>query len=165
MEFRLRPWQPADAQSAAENVSSNVSKYMSDAFPTTKEGWQAFIASLGQNPRMFCRAIEINGRTVGAIGIHLQEDIMRKNAELGYWLGDAYRGQGIMTGAVKEMVALAFDTFDIERIYATPYGTNFASHRVLEKAGFRLEAMFEKVVLKNGMMLDELVYAIRRNNE
>lgn len=165
MEFRLRPWQPADAQSAADNVSSNVSKFMSDAFPTTKEGWQTFIGSLDQNPRMFCRAIEINDLAVGGIGILLQDDIMRRNAELGYWLGDAYRGHGIVTQAVGEIVKLAFDTFDIDRIYATPFGTNFASHRVLEKAGFRLEAMFEKVVVKNGIMLDELVYAIRRNNE
>jgi len=32
---------------------------------------------------------------------------------------------------------------------------------VLEKAGFRLEAVLEKAVFKNGEYLDEWIYAIR----
>ena len=59
---------------------------------------------------------------------------------------------------------MAFTTFNITRIYATPFETNFASHRVLGKAGFKLEARFDKTVFYNGVFLDELVYAIRKNN-
>ena len=33
MMFRLRPWQDADAYAAAELVSSNIGRFMSDAFP------------------------------------------------------------------------------------------------------------------------------------
>jgi len=60
------------------------------------------------------------------------------------------------------IVKLAFNRFDIDRIFATPFGTNIASHRVLEKARFALEGRFKKIVIKNGEMLDELIYAIRR---
>jgi RimJ/RimL family protein N-acetyltransferase len=87
---------------------------------------------------------------------------MRLNAELGYWIGEPFRGRGIMTEAVKEMVTLVFDTFEVNRIYATPFECNFASQRVLEKAGFTLEALLEKVAIKNGVLIDELIYAIRR---
>ena len=88
---------------------------------------------------------------------------MKKNAELGYWLGKDFWGNGIMSQAIKEIVKLAFERYDIVRIYATPFENNYKSHKVLEKCGFKLEAKFDKVVLKNGELLDELVYAIRLN--
>lgn len=67
-----------------------------------------------------------------------------------------------MTAAIRRMVDYGFKTFDITRIYARPFGTNLASQRVLEKAGFIPEARFEKVLIKNGELQDEIVYAIRK---
>jgi len=67
-----------------------------------------------------------------------------------------------MTQAIKELVRLVFDNFEITRIFATPFGNNFASQRVLEKAGFTLEGIFENVYVKNGIQMGELVYAIRK---
>ena len=91
-----------------------------------------------------------------------QADVHRKNAELGYWLAEPYWGQGIITRAITRMVSYGFEHWDIHRIFARPFGTNIASQRALEKAGFVLEARFEKTIFKNGEYLDELVYAIRR---
>ena len=85
------------------------------------------------------------------------------NAELGYWLAEPFWGQGIMSDAVKQIVDYAFNTLEIDRIFARPFGTNLASQKVLEKNNFKLEARFEKTLFKNGEYLDELVYAIRRN--
>jgi len=163
--FVLRPWQESDASSAAGNASERICRFMSDAFPgpdVTK--WESFIRMANSNPSLCYRVIEIDGKAAGGIGAHLHHDIMRLNAEMGYWLAEAYQGQGIVTEAIREMVQLIFDSYDIQRIYATPFGNNFASQRVLEKAGFRLEAMFEDIVIKNNQVLDELVYAIRRHD-
>ena len=55
-----------------------------------------------------------------------------------------------------------FKNFDLTRIFARPYGTNAASQKVLEKAGFVLEGRFEKTLFKNGEFKDELIYAIRK---
>ena len=107
-------------------------------------------------------AIEINGEASGAIGLHLQTDIHIKIMELGYWLAEIYWGKGIMTKAVKQMVDYGFKTFEIDRIFARPFGINIGSQKVLEKAGFTLEARFEKTIYKNGKYLDELVYAFRK---
>ncbi len=60
------------------------------------------------------------------------------------------------------MVEYGFKNFEIDRIFARPFGTNIASQKALEKAGFVLEAQFEKTILKNGEYLDELIYAVRR---
>ena len=80
-------------------------------------------------------------------------------------LSQEYWGQGIMTEAVRQLVEYAFQTFDITRIFARPFGTNKSSQRVLEKSGFALEARFEKTLFKHGEFIDELVYAKRKIRE
>lgn len=163
IEFTLRPWQPEDARSAAEFATDRISRNMSDAFPgNCVEKWEKFVKFATENPNAIYRAIEIEGQVAGGIGVLLKDDMLRQNAELGYWIGEMYWGQGIITKAIVEMVNMVFEQSDVIRIYATPFGTNYASQRVLEKAGFTLEGIFEKVYLKNGIMRDELVYAIRR---
>ena len=62
------------------------------------------------------------------------------------------------------MVAYGFQTFDITRIFARPFGTNRASQRVLEKASFTVEAQLSQTIFKNGEFLDEWVYAVRRQD-
>jgi [ribosomal protein S5]-alanine N-acetyltransferase len=146
----------------ADNI--NITKYMSDGFPDSLDKWKSFITSTVDHKSILYLAIDIDGQAVGSIGISPQKDVWRRNAVLGYWLQEKYWGRGIMTKAIIEVVKRAFATFDIDRIYATPFGTNLASHRVLEKAGFTLEAKFEKTVIKNGELLDEMVYAIRKKN-
>jgi len=132
MNFRLRPWQDADAYVAAELVSTNISRFMSDAFPGNDvEKWGKLVLFANENPSAFYRVIEVDGKFAGSIGVLICNDILRMNAELGYWIGDQYKCRGIMTEAVKEMVQLVFDNFEVTRIYATPFGNNFASHRVL----------------------------------
>lgn len=109
-------------------------------------------------------AIEVNQEAVGGIGIHPQSDIFIKNAELGYWLGEPFWGYGIVSKAIKQIIQFGFSTFDIERIFARPYGTNFASQKILEKNNFLLEGRYNNILYKNGEYLDELIYAIRRYN-
>jgi RimJ/RimL family protein N-acetyltransferase len=96
--------------------------------------------------------------------LHPQADIHKKNAELGYWLAEPYWGKGIVSNAVKEIVTYGFENFDIDRIFARPFGTNIGSQKVLEKAGFILEGTFKNTLYKNGVYLDELIYAVRKNN-
>ncbi|HRD40466.1 MAG TPA: GNAT family protein, partial [Bacteroidia bacterium] len=92
-----------------------------------------------------------------------QQDIMCKNAELGYWLSEEYWGNGIVPKVVSQLVDYGFRNFDITRIYARPFGNNPSSQRVLEKCGFKLEARIEKSIFKNGEFLDELIYAVRKS--
>jgi ribosomal-protein-alanine N-acetyltransferase len=163
MTCKLRPWSYNDLNSAFHNANSpDIYRFMSDGFPNTINKWKTFIDFTLENDTILYLAIEINDRAVGGVGITPQKDIMRNNAELGYWLGVDYWGKGIMTNVIKEIIGLAFDKFAINRIYAKPFETNMASHRVLEKAGFILETRFVKNVIKNEMLLDELIYAIRR---
>lgn len=165
MEFILRAWTSEDLDSLVKYANNfEIARNMTDQFPhpyTLAKG-RSFIehASTAKPTNIF--AIEIEKKAVGAIGIHPQSDIQRKNAELGYWLAQPYWGNGIITKAIIQMTDYAFKTFDIQRIFARPFGTNIGSQKALEKAGYKLEAKFEKSFFKNNEFVDELIYAIRR---
>ncbi len=164
-EFILRPWRESDLQDVVQFANNpRIARNLTDAFPHpyTEEDGKAFIARFSNDSPCRVFAIEIGGRACGSVGVFPQEDVHRKNAELGYWLAEPYWGRGIMTRVVRQVVDYAFQTFDITRIFARPYGSNPASRRVLEKAGFTLEAYYDKTIFKNGEFLDELILAIRR---
>ena len=102
----------------------------------------------------------MDGIACGSIGLFPLTDIRRKNAEMGYWLAEEYWGRGIMTKAVRQIIDYGFSTFDIVRIYARPFSSNTASHKVLEKAGMTLEGVFKNAVFKNGELLDEWYFSV-----
>ena len=64
-----------------------------------------------------------------------------------------------MTEVVPAFVESCFHKFPLYRIYAEPYANNPASARVLEKAGFVFEGRLRKNVIKDGQILDSLLYA------
>ena len=61
---------------------------------------------------------------------------------------------------MQAVAAYVLQTFDVCRLYAVVFEPNLASARVLEKAGFELEARLRKSVLKDGHMLDSRLYAL-----
>lgn len=165
MEFQLRKWRASDFKDVVKHANNyNVARFLTDQFPHpyTEEDGRSYISMIADDdpPQVF--AIDINGEAAGSIGLFPQTDIHRKNAEIGYWLSEDYWGNGIMTDAIKQMVEYGFKTFDINRIFARPFSINPGSQRALEKAGFKLEARFEKALFKNGDYIDELIYAKRK---
>lgn len=163
--FQLRPWSLSDLDHLVQfGDNPRIAQNMTGQFPHpyTPEKAKAFIGyAAGNNPPNIL-AIEVKGQAAGGIGLHLQSDIHRKNAELGYWLAEPYWGQGIITRAIQQMVDYGFQNWAINRIFARPFGTNLGSQKALEKAGFLLEARLKQTIFKNGEYLDELIYAVRR---
>lgn len=165
MHIAIRPWKYEDISQLVEYANNkNIAKNLTDQFPHpyTIENGRSFIQMANSHTPTRIFAITLDKKAVGGIGLHLQQDIFCKNAELGYWLAEPFWGKGIVTKAVKDIVTYGFKTFDINRIYARPFGGNIGSQRVLEKAGFILEGRFEKTLYKNSAYHDELVYAIRK---
>ncbi|RYE89479.1 MAG: N-acetyltransferase [Cytophagaceae bacterium] len=167
MKFKLRPWAIEDVSSLVKYANNwNIAQNMTDKFPFpyTESNGQAFIAFATADDPIHIFAIAVNGEAVGSIGIHPQDDIYRRNAELGYWLAEPFWGRGIISAAIRQVIDFAFQTPGIDRVFARPFGTNDASQRVLAKNGFLLEGKLEKVLVKNGELLDEVIYSIRRKD-
>jgi RimJ/RimL family protein N-acetyltransferase len=64
-----------------------------------------------------------------------------------------------MTEALTAVTDFCFDSFPLRRIAAEVFANNPASARVLEKAGFAFEGRLKNNVVKDGELLDSLVYA------
>jgi len=165
MEFKLRPHTLEDADQIAIYANNKgISDNMQDGFPYPykKEDALGFIEMVMKNEPRNILCIEVDGKPAGGIGIHPGQDIFRKNAELGYWLAEPYWGNGIIPKAIEEMTKYAFNNFEVDRIFARPFGRNKASQRVLEKAGFTFEAKIPRSVYKNEVFEDEWIYGIWR---
>lgn len=105
-------------------------------------------------------AIEYQNQFVGIISLVVQADVYRLNAEIGYWVGEQFWGNGIISKAIPLMVAYGFKELDINRIYAHVFDHNLPSQRVLTKAGFQLDHIAKNAVIKNGHIIDEYRYSI-----
>lgn len=128
------------------------------------ENWLRLTKKFRRNPTLYF-AIEFHGQLAGSIGIVPKDNVYRKNAEIGYFVGEKYWGKGIATKAIGLVVTYIFQHFDIERIYAEPYAHNTASRRVLDKNGFICEAILKKYVIKNNFLLDSCIYSMLRNHD
>ena len=101
----------------------------------------------------------VDGEAVGGIALMLQEDVDRCSAEVGYWLSEKYWGRGIVTSALNAITNYAFKHLDVTRVFAIPFAHNAASIRVLEKAGYRCEGRMRRSAIKDGVVLDQFLYA------
>jgi RimJ/RimL family protein N-acetyltransferase len=158
----IRDYRPSDAESLAKHANNRkVWLGLRDAFPhpyTTEDANNFLKGSIPGLPRIhFC--IDIGGKAVGGIGLRPGEDVHRHTAEFGYWLAEEFWGQGIMSEIVPAFVDYCFKEFSLNRIFAMPHSSNPASARVLEKSGFILEGLLRKNVIKDGQILDSLLYA------
>ncbi len=162
----LRPWRNEDAPALCRQANDyEIARNLRDVFPYpyTLADAEAYItACLEGGPRQLCRAIETDGVLAGSIGLFCGADVYRKSAELGYWLGKAFWGRGVMTEAVRQLCGEGFSRFDIARIYAEPFARNTGSRRVLEKNGFSLEGVLRQGVYKEESLQDYCIYALLR---
>lgn len=123
---------------------------------------RGYLAHLATQPTATSFAIDVGGEAVGGISLHPGTDVERIGAEIGYWLGAEYWGDGITTAAVQLLTAHALGAMGFERIFALPFTRNVASVRVLEKAGYVREGTLRRSAIKDGIVLDQHLYAIVR---
>ncbi|HWU18036.1 MAG TPA: GNAT family protein [Devosia sp.] len=81
---------------------------------------------------------------------------------LGYWMGQPFAGQGLMSEAVATSLPFIFDTLDLHRIHAAFLPGNAASRRVLEKNGFVEEGFAEKYLQINGRWEDHVLFGLTK---
>ena len=86
---------------------------------------------------------------VGSIGLMIgsasDKGIPDTEAEIGYWIGVPYWGQGLIPEAVREMMRHGFDDLNLEKLWCGYFDGNTKSQRVQEKCGFRYHHTKENV--------------------
>ncbi|OPY21491.1 MAG: ribosomal-protein-L7/L12-serine acetyltransferase [Methanomethylovorans sp. PtaU1.Bin093] len=166
-DITLRPWEEEDAERLAFIANNKkIVDNLRDGFPYpySIDDARKFIHLVKHSEGISkAFAIVIDGFVAGSIAVYFKENVHHKNAELGYYLAEEYWGKGIMTKVVRCMTQYLFENFDIIRIYAQPFARNTASRRVLEKAGFRLEAVLKSNIIKNDVVQDGCIYAVLKD--
>jgi ribosomal-protein-alanine N-acetyltransferase len=153
----VRDWARADKASLVRFANNpNVWRNLKDRFPhpyTGKhaDGWFAFLAAMAEPTHW---AIEVDDQAVGSIGVELD------TGHFGYWLGEPYWGRGIATAAVRRAAPYALEHFRLPRLQSPVFEWNPASMRVLENAGFVRERILRRSILKDGQLIDQVLYAL-----
>ncbi len=104
-------------------------------------------------------AIIYNGILVGSISAIPGEFEKQRTAEIGYWVARPYWGKGIASSALEEFTKRVFESTNLIRLYASVFEANSASAKVLSKCGYKLEAVLQSAIYKNGNVFNELHFS------
>jgi len=158
----LRPLVPADAGALASHANDrDVWLNLRDRFPHpySVRDAEEYITAVAARPLQTSFGVVVDGEAAGSVGLIPGQDIERGTAEIGYWLGRAFWGRGIATEAVHAATLYAFDQLRMHRVFAVPFRRNPASARVLEKVGYVREGVMRRSAIKNGELIDQIIYA------
>jgi [ribosomal protein S5]-alanine N-acetyltransferase len=161
-EIELRPLTVNDLPRMALLANNElISQNLRDGFPHPYSLADAenFFEKYKEHLSIILFAITYKGEYTGNISLMPCEDIYRKSAEIGYFIGEPYWNKGITTIAVNLIVDHGFSSLGIVRIHTGVFEYNIASQRVLEKCGFVKEGIFKKSVFKKNKLWDEIRYA------
>jgi RimJ/RimL family protein N-acetyltransferase len=103
-----------------------------------------------------------DGRLCGGIGLH--PEMQHRRAELGYWIGVPFWGNGYATEAARAVVAYGFEKLNLNRIFASHFKGNDKSGMVLKKVGMLHEGRVRQGVIKAGKFIDLEMYSILRGD-
>ena len=127
-----------------------------------KDGREFLASPAKENELRLTIRLCSSGRLCGGIG--LDPDNEHRCAELGYWIGVPFWGNGYATEAARAVVRYGFEQLGFNRIYAAHFGGNDASGKVLRKIGMRYEGCMRQAILKWGKFVDVERYAILRSD-
>lgn len=161
MKYRLRGLEMSDVHTLS--VSANNPKIwenLRDTFPYPyNESNAVEFIELVNKSRDLILGIEIEGDIAGVAGILRKTDVHRLNGEIGYWLAEKYWNKNIMTKVIGDVMKIAFEDLQLRRVYAEVFSGNEASFRVLEKNGFKLEAVIKENIIKNNQIKDTYLFS------
>ena len=141
-----------------QNTSSIPSPYSETHAAEWVTHTESLLVQYGQRVQWAIRHSEYG--VIGAIGAFVRTGLDGHADEIGYWLAQNFRSQGIMTDAVRVFCAWMFEQRpSLVRIEAKVFDFNAASVRVLEKAGFVQEGTMRKATLKQGQLIDVVLLA------
>src|SRR5262249_16321912 len=102
----------------------------------------------------------LDGALLGSIGLDITRE--HERAELGYWMGKPYWGNGYCTEAARALVNYAFQSLGLNRITAGHFANNSASGCVMRNIGMNYEGHRYQEIKKWGKFEDLILYGLVR---
>eukprot|EP00004_Rigifila_ramosa_P011420 TRINITY_DN2439_c0_g1_i4.p1 TRINITY_DN2439_c0_g1~~TRINITY_DN2439_c0_g1_i4.p1 ORF type:complete len:352 (+),score=47.80 TRINITY_DN2439_c0_g1_i4:16-1071(+) len=166
--LKLRRWGRQDVDSLP-SLANNIKiwRNLRDIFPhpyTTQsaQDWISFNEKTPESSPATNLAIcdADSGQLMGGISVILNTNANTEHkAEIGYWLGEQFWGQGVMPTAISHFENYIRSSFPhVRRLEALVFAYNSRSGAVLRKAGFSEEGRLRAYYLKEGHLVDALVF-------
>ena len=164
----LRPVEEKDAKAIFNYRSDSTTNQYQGWIPKSLDDVHKFINKV--SPKIdivdtwfqFVIIKNDSNEIIGDVGIHFL-DTDNKQAEIGCTLDKTYQGKGYATEALKETLDYLFNKLNKRRIIGSIDPRNIKSTGLVERLGFRKEAHFKESILINGEWIDDLVYAILKD--
>ena len=137
----LRPWKESDAEALFEFAKDpRVGPITGWPVHTSVENSREIIKDILIKEGIFAVVLKSEKKLVGDIALMVGTNnnlgFPENEAEIGYWLGVPYWGQGLIPEAVKKLLSYGFNTLNLNKIWCGYFEGNFKSKRVQEKCGF-----------------------------
>jgi ribosomal-protein-serine acetyltransferase len=164
---RLRAFEEADAGELFALTESNRA-HLEPWLPwvpltTSPDDSRQFIRmtrrQLEDDEGMQLALADADGAIAGVAGFH-RFDWPNRATTIGYWLAADRQGRGLMTAAVRALVAHAFDERSLHRIEIAAAVDNARSRAIPERLGFRAEGVRREAERHGDRYLDLVVYAL-----
>ncbi len=166
----IRPWQENDAEA--------LFKYARDPAIGSIAGWPPhtsvensleIIRNVFSAPETFAVVLKETDEPVGCCGIIFSNslhsaDMQADEAEIGYWIGKPYWGQGLIPEAVKRLLSRCFNDLKLDTLWCGYYDGNDKSRRVCEKCGFKYHHTNHDIVSPLGDKRTEHFYRMTKED-
>lgn len=138
----LRPWQDSDAESLYEYAKNpKIGPVAGWPVHTSVENSRQIIRDFLSGEETYAVTLQGEDVAIGSVGIKFGEqsnlNIDVGEAEVGYWIGEPFWGQGLIPEAVRELVRHAFEDLNMATLWCGYFDGNEQSKRVCEKCGFQ----------------------------
>lgn len=103
----------------------------------------------------------MENQCIGGIGLYWRPQ-EHQVMELGYILHREHWGSGLVVEAGRALIAHAFASTPVERVFAPIFAANSRSRRVAEKLGMQLEGILRSHLAVRGQRWDAAIYSLLR---
>lgn len=146
----LRPWRESDAMDLYEYASDErVGPCAGWPVHTSVENSKEIIQNVLSAKETYAVVLKENGKAIGSIGFMFQEksniEMNENEAEIGYWIGVPYWGNGLIPEACECLISYGFEKLKLNKIWCGYFEGNHKSLRVQEKIGFEYQYTLENV--------------------
>lgn len=168
--LKLRPWKESDAKSLYRYASDpDIGPIAGWPTHTSVENSLEIIRTVFAAPETYAVVLKETGEPVGCCGImfatslHTAE-MKQGEAEIGYWIGKPYWGQGLILEAVRALLARSFNELGLDAVWCGYYDGNIKSKRVCEKSGFKYHHTNHDIISPLGDRRTEHFYKMTKED-
>ncbi len=137
----LRPWDLSDAEDLYQYAKNPaVGPVAGWPVHTSVENSREIIKTVLSVEETFAVCLKKDRKAIGSIGLMLGKNshlnLPDQEAEIGYWIGEPFWGQGLIPEACLALIRRAFEELKLKKLWCGYFDGNEKSKRVQEKCGF-----------------------------